>query len=124
MSDPNVDAPAAKRSYPRLTRWASYFITACLVILTATQLYEWLGPVSLPDCDNSGVQSSLRDIIHEKTKVDISAMEAFTPAAKAAGSLSCTADLTFADKSRGRLSYRVFLQDSHVMVATDTMKAL
>jgi hypothetical protein len=124
MSDPSVGAPPAKRSYQWLIKGASFFITACVVILAATQLFQWFGPVNLPDCDNSGVQSSLRDIIREKTKVEISAMEAFTPAAKTADSLSCTADITFTDKSRGRLSYRVFLKDSQVMVATDNMKAL
>ena len=76
-------------------------------ILALTQLYNWFGPVSLPECDDSGVQSTIRNIFREKAKVEIAVMDAFTPAPIAADGLSCTADLTFSDKARARLSYRV-----------------
>jgi hypothetical protein len=124
VSDSNVGAPAPKRSYPRLTKWAGIFTSGCFIILTLVQLYDWLGPVSLPDCDDSGVQTTIRDIFRDKTKTEISAMGAFTAAGKSGDGLSCTVDLTFNDKSRARLSYRVYLKDRSVMVATGDTKAL
>ena len=125
MSESDVGTPPAKRSYKILfLKACSYFITGTVVVLTAVQLYNWLGPTSLPDCDDSGVQTTLRHIFSEKAKDPISAMDAFTPGAKAKDSIACTADLTFDDKSRGHLSYRVYLQEGHVMVVTDELKAL
>jgi hypothetical protein len=124
VSDPSVDVPAATKSYPRLIKWALIFTTTCTVIIVAVQLYGWLAPVSLPDCNDSTVQSSIRDILRDKITAGISAMDGFTSAAKTSDSLACTADLTFGDQSRGRLSYRVYLQGGQVMVATDTMKSL
>ncbi len=125
MSEPDVDAPPEKRNYKiLLIKSCSYFMTGTIVLLTAVQLYSWLGPTSLPDCDDSSVQGSLRSIFSEKANYPISVMDAFTPGAKAANSLSCTADLTFNDKSRGHLSYRVYLQEGHVMVVTDELKEL
>jgi hypothetical protein len=113
-----------KKSYPRLTRWAGIFTTVCFVIIGLVRLYDWLGPVSLPDCDGSGVQTSIRDIFREKAKTEVSGMDAFTPGASAADSLSCTADLTFTDKTRARLSYRVYLENGHVMVQTGDLRTL
>jgi len=125
MSESDVGTPPAKRNYKiLLLKASSYFITGTVVLLTAVQLYNWLGPTSLPDCDDSGVQTTLRHIFSEKAKDPISVMDAFTPGAKAADSLSCTADLTFADKLRGHLSYRVYLQKGHVMVVTDELNEL
>lgn len=125
MSESDAGIPPAKRNYKiLLLKASSYFMTGTVVLLTAVQLYNWFGPTSLPDCDDSGVQSTLRNIFSEKAKDPISLMDAFTPGAKAADSISCTAELTFNDKSRGHLSYRVYLQKGHVMVVTDDLKAL
>jgi hypothetical protein len=117
-----------KKKYSRLAKWAGIFTTIVTTltfgILALTQLYNWFGPVSLPECDDSGVQSTIRNIFREKAKVEIAVMDAFTPAPIAADGLSCTADLTFSDKARARLSYRVYLQDGHVMVQTGDVKTL
>jgi hypothetical protein len=124
VSDPNLVAPPEKRTYPRLVKWAGYFTTACVVVLVLTQLISMFGPASLPDCDSSNVQDSLRDIFSKPPKATISAWDTFTPGAKTADSLACTANLTFVDKTRALLSYRVYIKDSHVMVAVDDVKAL
>jgi len=124
VSDPSVDPPPAKPFSQRLIKWAGYFTTACVVILVATQIINAFAPPSLPDCDASDVRDSLRDIFNKQPKAAIAAWDTFTPGAKSADSLACTANLTFIDKTRALLSYRVYLKDSHVMVAVDDVKAL
>jgi hypothetical protein len=122
MSDPGV-APA-KKTYPRLTKWASAFTSICFLIILAVKLFAWFGPVSLPDCDGSAVQDTIRDIFREKVKTEITAFDAVTAGAKTAETLACTADLSFPDKSRARLTYHVHIKDREVLVVTDDVKDL
>jgi hypothetical protein len=125
MSDPGAGAPPAKRNYKiLLIKSCSYFTSGVVVLFLALQLYDWFGPTSLPDCDDSGVQTTIRSIFSEKSKTEITDMAAFASATAPAGGLACSAELTFSDKSRGRLSYRVYLKGSHVMVVAENVEEL
>jgi hypothetical protein len=124
MSDLNTDAPPVVKTYPRLRKYAAIFTTGCALIIAAAQLYDRFGPVGLPDCDGSAVQTSIRDIFRDKAKIEIDAMDGFAGSAKVADKISCAVDLTFVDKTRGRLSYQVYLEDSRIMVKADGVNPL
>lgn len=123
MADP-AGGTTPPRGYPRLTKWAGIFITACLVIVILAQLYDRFGPPTLPDCDANRVQDTLRDLLTDKTPSKLTDMREFAAGAKSDDTLACTATLTFADKTRGRLSYRVYIKDRSLMVATEGLKPL
>lgn len=124
MSEPAAQSAPRRRSYPRLTKWAGIFATTAAIIVVLAQLYDMFGPPSLPDCDASRVQSTLRDIIRTKIKVELSNLAEFAAGAKTDDTLACAATLTFADSTRGRLSYKVYIKGRNIMVATEDLKPL
>ena len=66
MTPENTAAATGAAKYPRLYRWAGYFTSVCMVLILLIQALSF---VTLPSCDDNGLQETIRDIFKEQGAV-------------------------------------------------------
>ncbi len=93
------------------------FTTVCAVIIAAAFVYDWLAPASLLDCDDSAVQTGIRDIFHDN-KTEVTAMTNFKSGAETATGRACGVDLASTGNAPAHMDYRLFLKDGHTQIQT------
>lgn len=99
----NTAAATGAAKYPRLTRWAGYFTSVCVILIA---LVQGLSFFTLPSCDASGIKDTVRSIFQDK-KVELEQLTDIKQVSEEKGQTNCAARIQVKGEPLD-LTYRVF----------------
>ncbi len=99
----NTAAATGAAKYPRLTRWAGYFTSACVILI---MLIQGLSFFTLPSCDASSTKDTVRSILKDQN-VELEQLTDIKRVSEEKGQTNCAARIQIKGEPMD-LTYRVF----------------